>query len=215
MIRIILLSTVTAAILLDGYVHGLWTNRWGSTQVMDHAVAGLERVPLAIGDWHGQAQKLGARQAQQAGFSGYWLRRYDRRTDGSSVTVMLACGLPGPLSVHTPDVCYGGAGFVQAGSAERHEVSRETATPVFWTAKFSKRDAVLPVNLRLYYSWRTADGWKASSNPRWDFASQPVLYKMYICHEMMEGNERQGDAACAEFIKLLLPELEQALAGPL
>jgi hypothetical protein len=71
------------------------------------------------------------------------------------------------------------------------------------------------VNLRLFYGWRTADGWKVSNNPRLDFARQPVLYKMYISHEMTESDERQGDAACAEFIRLLLPELEKALAGPL
>jgi hypothetical protein len=214
MTRTLLLSAATLAVLLDGYCHGLWTNRWNSSRAVEEAVARLERVPRAVGDWQAQPLALGAREADQAGFAGHWLRRYERRQDGRVVTVMLACGLPGPLSVHTPDVCYGGAGYVLSGEAVTFAAgSGRAAPPEFWKAKFSKPDALVPVHLRVNWSWRAGGAWKAPANPRWAFAGLPVLYKMYVTYEL-GADERLDDAVCAEFLGLLLPELEKALAAP-
>jgi hypothetical protein len=212
MTRIVLLSIAAAVILVDGLVYGLWTDRWGNSRAVEEALARLEGVPLTIGDWRGEAAELGARQAERAGYAGYWLRRYERRKDGVSVHVMLACGRPGPLCVHTPAVCYAGAGFEESEAPVKYMAGAAHGTsPEFWKAKFRKTESVVPVNLRIYFSWRSADGWKASSNPRWQFAREPVLFKMYVTHQL-GADERQEEAACVDFMNSFMPELERALA---
>src|SRR5436305_632514 len=148
MTRAVLISVATFAVLVDGYVFGRWSNRWGNTQAVEQAVLSLRRVPMTIGDWQAKPLDLGAKQAQQAGYAGYFLRRYERRGDGAAVNVMLACGPAGPLSVHTPDVCYAGAGFTQAAPAQSYVVGPDSERPAeFLKTKFTKPAAVVPVNL--------------------------------------------------------------------
>jgi hypothetical protein len=130
-----------------------------------------------------------------------------------TVNVMLACGLPGPLTVHTPEVCYAGAGYEEDEDPVVHLASGARTVPEFWMCKFSKPEALVPAELRLFWSWRAAGGWKASDNPRLQFAGQPVLYKMYVSHVTTGIETRQDIAACHEFINLLVPELERVLTG--
>ena len=208
--RIALISIALGVMIVDGVAYGLWTDRWGSAQAVEEAVARLERVPMALGDWQGDSRELGARQAEQAGYAGYWLRRYERRKDGMVINVMLACGRPGPLSVHTPSVCYAGAGYTEEEAPVKHVVGDPPAE--LWRSKFSKAGATIPVYQRVYWSWHASGAWKAAQNPRLQFAGQPVLYKMYVTHAMTGGDEKLEDAACAEFMNLLIPELEKNLA---
>jgi hypothetical protein len=95
----------------------------------------------------------------------------------------------------------------------KHVAGPGKAPPEFWKAKFSKQDALVPLHLRLFWSWRAAGAWQVHTNPRLAFASQPALYKLYLTHEMTGTDERQDDAVCADFLGLLLPELEKALAA--
>jgi hypothetical protein len=206
------LSVAAAAVLVVGYVQGCWSNRWGNTRAVEQAVERIERVPITIGNWQGNSLELGVREAEQAGFSGYWLRRYERPTDGATVVVMLACGRPGPLTVHTPEICYAGAGFVESG-ADKTTLGPGAASAEFWKATFAKPDALAPSKLRILWSWRTTAGWKAATNARWEFANQDVLFKIYVCHEMSGSDERQADAVCTDFLNVLLPALDQALAA--
>jgi Protein of unknown function (DUF3485) len=213
MARIVLISIAVIAVLLDGYVYGLWTDRWGNAQAVEDAVARLELVPMTIGDWQARPLELPEKHAKQAGFAGYWLRRYEHR-DGAAVNVLLACGRPGPLSVHTPDICYAGAGFVQSELAVKHTTSADHGTAAeFSMAKFGKPEALVPQKLRVFWSWRGDGGWTVPGNPRFAFASQPVIHKLYVTHEMVAADERQDDAICTEFINLLVPALDKALTA--
>ena len=209
--RTLLLSLAAAAVAADGVLHGLWTDRWGNSPELEQAVARLRNVPLQVGEWRGQALTLRPREAEQAGFAGHLLRRYER-PDGASVTVMLACGRPGPLSVHTPEVCYGGAGFALAGDAARYTPKVPLSAPAeFWKGKFTKEGAIVPEHLRVLWSWHAGGAWNASDRPRWDFAGLRVLHKLYVTCPMSGADDRQEDALCAEFLAAFLPELEKTL----
>src|SRR4051812_10903743 len=117
--RTLVLAIAAAVVAADGYVHGLWTQRWQSSPELAQAVDRLDLLPSTVGDWRGtDHRKLQDREVQQAGFAGHVHQSY-RRPDGAVVSVLLACGRAGPLSVHTPEVCYGGAGFQAAGDPVR------------------------------------------------------------------------------------------------
>jgi hypothetical protein len=127
------------------------------------------------------------------------------------VSVLLACGRAGPLSVHTPETCYAGSGFEAAGDSVRDPVraGKGPGTAEFWKAKFSKPGA--GQHLRVFWSWHARGGWRAADSPRLSFAGLPALHKLYVTCELLTSDGKQEDAACAEFLALLLPELDRTV----
>jgi hypothetical protein len=147
------------------------------------------------------------RQLQVACADGAFFRRY---TDGRNnvVNVMLLCGRPGPISVHTPDVCFRSAGNEEVGEVVRFKLGGESDDQ-FWVRRFRKEGAV-PVHMRVIYGWSTTGNWEAPDNPRVSFASRPVLYKLYLVRELPKGTEAiEGDPAL-ELLRALRPQLRAA-----
>ena len=212
MMRWILLASAAVLLAADGYVHGLWTGRWQTSHELEDAAARLPSVPMTIGDWEGEARTLPPRHVEIAGFSAYLARTYRHRRDGSVVHVMLACGLPGPLSVHTPEICYVGAGFVQDGAATRESFARGTSGQAeFWKATYGKRQVTEPERLRVLWSWHARATWQAPDNPRWSFAGLPVLHKLYVTCPVNGSIEENNSAACAKFMDVFLTTVDKAL----
>jgi hypothetical protein len=202
-------ATLTAFVLLlaSGLLHGLYVERWHASEALEKAATRLERVPLVIGPWRARAEASDAEEFDQAGARGYWTRTYTHSRSKQSVLVILMCGRPGRMAVHTPQVCYRGAGYDMPGDATRFLV----ADGAFWTATFSKPTG-LASDLRLYWAWNAGTGWEAADNPRWQFRGEEVLYKLYVAHDLT-GAPDPGPAAdpAAEFLRQFLPELSQTV----
>src|SRR5947209_2410247 len=121
MSRLLPVLTVVVIVTLSGVVHGVWTNRWGTAKAVQEAAEKLEKnVPMTIGEWDGQAKEMTEREIAIGEIDGYVSRSYVNRRTGSMVSLLIVCGRPGPISVHTPDVCYGGAGYEQVGPTPRY-----------------------------------------------------------------------------------------------
>jgi hypothetical protein len=212
--RTLLLAVAVCLIALDGYIYGRWTNRWEDAPDLAQAAARLPSVAMTIGDWQATVRALGAREARQAGFQAYFLRQYQKGKDGDVVTVMLACGPPGPLSVHTPDICFDAAGFDVAGKVGQQGFAGPDPSQKaeFCRARFTKKDAAGGAHLQVFWSWHAHNAWQAPANPRWTFAGLPVVHKLYVTHQMARlEDDGKETTACAEFMGLLLPELERTL----
>jgi hypothetical protein len=210
------LPAVLALILLVSYgvAEGLWTDRWHTSDVLERAIARLDQVPRRVGDWEGQDQELDPRQMARAEIDGYLMRRYVQRSSGAEVNVLLVCGRAGPTALHSPDVCYAGAGFTAAVAPARHEVSSSgrAAPDVFWVGEFHKSGPV-PEPLRIYWAW-SADGiWQATNNPRVELAYHPALYKLYVLRALPRSNEPLAEDPSLEFLRQFLPEVQRALAA--
>src|SRR5262249_40202823 len=132
------------------------------------------------------------------------------RVHGHSVAVFLGCGRPGPLSVHTPDVCYPGAGYELAGTPIKCRI--DAAPPAdFWAAKFEQEGVAVPGGLRIFWAWSPGTNWQAPENPRLSFARFPILYKLYAIREAAPGAGRLDDDPATELLRQLLPELGKVL----
>src|SRR5438067_2324756 len=142
-------------LLLSRLVHNFWVDRWESSTERDEAVARLDRLPQTFGPWQGQAQQLNPADVAQAKLAGYSWRRYQNALTGDSVTVLLVCGPPGAVSVHTPDVCYGGAGYEVIEQPVRRTVTPPSSAQAaqFLTAQFHKPNDPVAGRLRIYWSW--------------------------------------------------------------
>lgn len=211
------LIVASAVLVLAGtaVVQGVWSDRWNGKHDLDRALARLDAAPLTAGTWMGRTADLDAEmldKAKRVGIAGSVRREFKRTPDGQNVTTILMCGRFGPLSVHTPDICYAGAGYVIHGAPMRVEVQRDDGREAsFWTARFHKPKSPEAAPLRLYWGWNAGEGWKAPGNPRWAFRMKPVLYKLYVAREMGTLDDPLPSDPGLAFLQSWLPELDRAL----
>lgn len=223
------------ALLIGGLVHGFWSDRWRSPEELERARSRVNNVPLDIGAWRGQllasdleastpavAEAAAANRAAlnmkadpdsfvQAGAQSYWVRSYTHAHTRQSFLVILMCGRPGRMSVHTPEVCYRGAGYEVAADPTRLDVrAAGDKLGELWTARFLKRQGV-QTDLRLFWAWSLQPPWQAPDNPRWTFRGQPYLYKLYVSHEVPEPGASSLDQPALEFLQQFLPSLNGTL----
>jgi hypothetical protein len=201
-----------ALVVALGVVHGVYSDRWGRSAQLEQALAGLPRVPATIGDWSGKDLTLDPKVLEAGGIEGYFSRRYDNPRTGESVNVLLVCGRGGPISVHTPDVCYEGAGYRQLAPEKPKELDTGGGrADAFNVARFGK-PGVEPKQMEIYWGW-SRDGvtWQAPANPRLSLARSPALYKLYVVREFPPGSRSENVDSCEAFLRRALPVIRQTL----
>lgn len=209
--RILPIPTALTAVVVCGVVHGLWTDRWASAEEPAALAARLDSIPLEIGDWRGEALEQNARPVREV--MGHLYRRYVNRRSGDTVTVALVGGRPGPVSVHTPDACYGAHGY-EVSTRTKYVLPQEGTKPgaEFWTAQFLKTRAAGRTQLRIFWAWSAEGDWDIPDNPRVAYARRPLLYKFYLIREMSTPDQPLApDDPCLDVMRLLLPELQKSL----
>jgi hypothetical protein len=175
---------------------------------LDPAAERVALVPLAIGAWQGHDEETDRASFEQAGAKNYWMRSYVNSRSNESILVILMCGRAGKMAVHTPEVCYRGAGY------ELHDQPAPCALKdfgAFWTAQFTKKGTT-PTHLRLYWAWNAHGSWEASAAPRWEFRGEPFLYKLYVSRDISrQPGVAPGADVTAQFMREFLPVLDRAL----
>ena len=206
---------LTLAILLVagyGVAEALWSERWFTTPVLREASDKLAAVPSVIGPWQGDDRELDDRQARQGEIKASLVRTYTNSETGAMLTVMVVAGRSGPICVHSPETCLGGGGYALASPAVRATIETESPKPTFWHGVFNKGEAVVPESVEMYWSWNPGTGWRAASSPRWDFARDRALFKVYVSRSLNPALSRDGDESpIPAFLQRFLPEVERAL----
>jgi hypothetical protein len=213
------LLAALAALLVSGLVHGFWTQRWQTSTALDEACSRLEAVPNSAGTWQSSTVAVDPEPFQQAQVAGYWMRRYTQGSVPGSFTVILMCGRAGPMAVHTPDICYRGAGYEIVGVPVRETVTEAIGQPAadYWTARFHQPGKAAGHELQIFWAWSSDGSWQAPTSPRWTFAGQPYLFKLYVVREAppwrpgLQTPAQQDDKLAVEFLRQLLPELRRSL----
>jgi Protein of unknown function (DUF3485) len=204
-----------ALVVGSGLVHGRLTDRWGTSTALARAVARLDRVPRSIGDWQSQDVAMDRRQIDRAQIQGYLSRKYRNVRDGREISVLLVCGRPGPISVHTPDVCYAGAGYEAGAPPLPGSLATEDHRAAVLKARFTKGDALVPETLDIFWAWNARGVWEAPDNPRIKFASCQALFKVYVIagRSGAEAANRVEPAVDEDFARPFLTALDRALFG--
>jgi hypothetical protein len=204
-----------AVVIAAGLVYGAWTQRWRKSPDLEAAAARLRNLPDAVGRWKGEPVEVDPQELALAGAEGAWVRRFTHERTGATVQVALVCGRPGPISVHRPENCYRGAGFDLAAPPTPYTLRPTPDAPpaAFWTGRFTRPEAG-GESLRVFWSWYADGAWRAPDNPRWEFARQPALYKLYVVRETGGRGDRLDDDPAVEFMRQLVPELSRVLSGP-
>jgi hypothetical protein len=162
-----------------------------------------------------EANPLADEEIKLAEIAGYVTRKYTR-SKGGQVHVLLLCGRPGPISAHTPEICFSGAGYAIIGKRQKHRAIPSDSDPggEFWTALFKSSNPRSPP-MRAFWAWSDGGEWKAADNPRWGYARSDYLYKLYVIRSMPPLEEPIETDPCLDFLSVLLPELRKALSTDL
>jgi len=211
-----LLPVLIAAIVIlgSGYVHGVWSFRWSAARELATASAKLTTIPHVVGDWVGTDSQLDSRQASLGRIDSAVSRQYVNSKTGRAVTILLVCGRPGPISVHTPEVCYAGSGYEVASGRSKVSVDYDGGGKAaqFWSIRVAKPDPIRPERMIIDYGWFSGGNWTAPDlDSRLVFASHPVLYKLYIVREQSRSDEQVAFDPTTEFLRDFLPKLQKSL----
>jgi hypothetical protein len=205
--RYLPLLGAVALLATTGVVHGLRTQRWGVGSDVTAAVGRLSKVPLVVGSgkdaWKGVDVPMDADQLRIAQADGHLSRIYTNELTGDKVSLLILCGRSGPLSVHTPNVCYTASGYEETQSEPATVGAAGCRTDLY------RKAGATP--LRVFWTWSDGGAWSAPENPRWTFARSAHLYKMYLVHPLTRPEEGPDKDAAARFLKVLLPSLDQGL----
>jgi hypothetical protein len=208
MMRYLFGLTALAAVIAAGIVHGVWTDRWGTPLEPTALAARLDQLPLVLGEWQGQDLDYDWKELGPVAGSLY--RRYVNHRTRAAVTIFIVCGRPGPVAIHTPDVCYRASGYEML-SLEKYPLPPGTALGEFCTSHLRKTRSSEQQHLRIFWSWYAGGTWSVPPNPRLAFARYGVLCKLYLLHEIGSSSEPFDQDPCVELMSQLLPELRKSV----
>jgi hypothetical protein len=212
MYRYLLILLALVVILGAGYYQGKLVNRWGESQSFIQAMDRITTLPETIGNWKSQNMELNAKQLQIAEVSNYVSRVYTNINSGEKISILLIGGRPGPIAVHSPDVCYQGAGYKMGNKLiQAVRGVREGRPPEFWVAKFTKEP--VPAPLHIMWAWSAGGLFIAPDTPRLMFYREPFLYKLYIIREAKSLDAPLVDEVMQQFLKDIYPVLEKSLSA--
>lgn len=200
----------TASALLAGK----FGNRWGVPVDMTAAANKLADVPTSFGPWEIETEDaLDPLARETLECAGEVVRTYRHREKGDVVRMALLVGPPGPLSVHTPEICYSSRDFSKQREPEHLEVlGAKSRRHQLWAMPLKAND-VDGQSLDVAYGWNAGDGWLAPKEARFSFGGKSLLYKLQIAVPVASGpaDTVQADSACVRFLQDLLPVLDTAL----
>lgn len=202
-------------IVVGGVCHGVLSDRWGRSEALSTAAARLANVPTEIGGWRSRDLEINPAAAEQAELAGHVFRSYENPATGAEVTVLLVCGRPGPISAHSPLVCFPGAGFVQTSPPVTSRIDSSAGEEwEFARSGFTKETPVGQTHVRIFWSLSADGNWSVPRNPRLHFATNKYLYKVYVTRELNHADEAIKDDPALDFLAGFLPEINRVLFAP-
>jgi hypothetical protein len=209
-----------AATLVSGWLHGTLANRWGQGDALALAAAKLgSDLPPRLGPWRlakALSVESDVRQSLQCAAALHGI--YTNDQSGDSVIIAVLAGPSGPISVHTPEICYSAADYELAGQRQPWTVKDKLGqTHGLWTIHANSKHATRP-NLQVVYGWSTGGQWQAVRSPRFALAGFPVVYKLQLAGPA--GNDQRDVALnpSHDFLVRFLAEIQPRLitqSGPI
>lgn len=191
--------------LTGGILYGNYSQRWNASAEMRAAAIHLGQLPREIGSWKAVEEvPIDDSALQMLECTGHINRRYVNEETGKSLQLAIMLGPPGPIAVHTPEICYSSRAYELQG--ERSKTLLEVSTGMrhlFWTVDFTTRNA-LADGLRVYYAWGDGRKWFASNSPRFEFAGAPLLYKLQVATYVNPYAGDEGSDPSRQFLEELL-----------
>jgi hypothetical protein len=192
--------------LVSGVVQGRMSNRWGHPPDMLAAGKRLEQLPDEFGNWRLlEAGELDPTAQRQLRCAGSVVGTYRNQVTGDTVTMALFLGMPGPISVHTPEVCFPSRDSTLIEKRQRVAIPDSRGfDEEFWALTFRSNDLDGGL-IRVYYAWSTGSRWVAAADPRYEYGTRPHLYKIQLSSILPPNSDLAKSDPCREFLRDLVP----------
>lgn len=204
------LIAFSCLVLAVGVALGMYSHRWDASADLDERVAALELLRNRdVGDWKWADAPLDDSYFDRAGIAGHFSATYTRGAS-EKLSVLIVCGRSGPISVHTPDVCYTGSGFTAVGDQTKKTIDLGAGrTASVWSLKFDPPSTRQSLPIEVNWAWNGGKGWIAPKETRWTFGGYASLYKVYVVRELAQPSTTKEDDPTIPFLKAFLPETER------
>jgi hypothetical protein len=201
-----------AVMLGAALLQGNWSERWGDYPELKTFGERMQKVPMDIGDWHGERQAdLDERTMNAAGAVASLNCRFTHRITNQWVDVNIVCGRMVDVFAHTPDRCYPAVGFSTKDDPVKQTVDygvKGGTKAEFWTASYYKSDQREPQTIRIFWDWSVDGIWETPDTPKLKYAGQHAVFKLYLHN--LEMSRSVAENPSVDFAKVLLPELTKA-----
>lgn len=183
MVRLTLIVAAALALtVVPAVIHGRYTNRWGPSADQVSAARQLERCPKIAGDWEtrGKGVEFAPKVVRELQLSGYFGRTYVNRSDGETVSVVVMVGLPGALSRHPPEICYGARANQRIGEPVEVEISDGDQVQHRLRMLRFREPGPIGDEFTVCYGFTVDGRWDSPAYPRVRYGGKPLLYKMQV-----------------------------------
>jgi hypothetical protein len=201
-----------SATLVVGVVQGRMTDRWGVRPDARHAADQLRpELPAECGSWKMREPPLTLQPEviKILQNPAYLNRVYVHQQTGDEVKIFVLVGHPGPVSVHTPEVCYSSRDYTMSGDRQRASVKLSTGdTHEFWELPLKPNGSVRGDAIRVFYGWSTGAKWEAAEHPRFGYGGLPHLYKLQMSVHTSPGSKAKGFDPGQDFLASFLVQLQ-------
>jgi len=215
-----LLVVVTLA---AGLLQGKMTNRFGLPEDMNEGSQKLANLKKLLetqtfgerGQWRLVSQSKMSDQVLETLECPEYLNASFVNSEIPSLQIngFIIIGPPGPVAVHTPEICYSSKDYDITDNRERVRIfPKGPQEDEFWglTLRSKQVDADI---LRVYYAWANSGPWTAPDSPRSTYGGGSKLFKMQLAVKLPpDAKLEQGDA-CQDFLRAFLPLVNSQLFG--
>jgi Protein of unknown function (DUF3485) len=196
-----LLGLGLAITVATGLVYGRASQRWGPAPDLAAAAKQLAGMPTEIGNWQVVNNiPMDDDAIRMLQCAGYVNRQYVNSQTGENVNVAITLGPSGPISVHTPEICYSSRDYTLLGDRKRFELPGSVdGQQSFWKVLFHPNNGTAD-SMAVCYAWTAGNRWEASDHPRFEFAGQTLLYKLQIASIGPEAAVSDKEGPCERFL---------------
>lgn len=208
-------AVVVAITVASGILHGRQTHRWGPPGDLARAAKDLQTFPRTVGAWETTAEEdLDEVTLQVLDNPGYLVRSYENKLTGETVKLAILVGIPGPIAVHSPEICYASTAYNLADESEAVTLNakEDDQASTFWKLALEPRRLSDPP-LVVYYAWSTGDRWEAAQNPRFTYGNKRYLYKLQLAAVQPPPGGREEDPGQRFLLDLLASGSHAPLPG--
>jgi hypothetical protein len=207
-------------ILISAYFQGVYSERWGKRPIWEEqkilAKHLMQDVPTTVGEWESKEIPVDLREMNAAGAVGYYSRHFYKKSkpDTTGVDVLIICGHPADMTIHTPEKCYVTSGYKETSDQEKYVVKSGDVTQEFYTDKFAKGDTFEAgaENVRVFWSFTYDGNWMAPTVPKLELMAHHAVMKIYARTVVPQNSAGRADESPANsFLSDFMPVLTAAV----